>query len=59
MTRADTELYCTGGCAKHTQAVLMCIYLVKQDYKFISEASVQDLNETINLGCENGSVSFT
>ncbi|XP_057476153.1 uncharacterized protein LOC130764100 [Actinidia eriantha] len=59
VTRVDTESYCIGGCAKHTQAVLMCIHLVKQDYKFISKASVQDLNETINLGCENGFTGFT
>ncbi|CAL5366578.1 unnamed protein product [Camellia sinensis] len=54
VTQADGEVYCTGGCSEHTQAVLKCIHLVKHDYVFVNKASVQDLNQTITNGCDYG-----
>ncbi|CAL5322835.1 unnamed protein product [Camellia sinensis] len=59
VTQADGEVYCTGGCSEHTQAVLKCIHLVKHDYMFVNKASVQDLNQTITNGCDYGFTGVT
>ncbi|KAM7277118.1 hypothetical protein ACFE04_018984 [Oxalis oulophora] len=50
----ETQQYCSGGCEVHTRAVLTCISLVKPDYRFFNNATVQDINNTITTGCTSG-----
>ncbi|KAK9283968.1 hypothetical protein L1049_012226 [Liquidambar formosana] len=60
VTLADTEEYCKwGGCAQHSRAVLMCLHLVKHDFRFIDKATVQDVNNTITQGCSSGIIFFS
>ncbi|XVF41250.1 hypothetical protein PTKIN_Ptkin01aG0265500 [Pterospermum kingtungense] len=55
VSMTDKDEFCkSGGCGEHTQAVLTCIHEVKRDYKFISRATVQDINYTITYGCNSG-----
>ncbi|XAR66050.1 hypothetical protein NMG60_11012101 [Bertholletia excelsa] len=51
VTWNDTDNYSKEECADHTRAVLTCIHHMKHEYRFISKATVQDLNQTITLGC--------
>lgn len=52
VSHEDGEEFCKrGGCADHTRAVLECVYDVKRDYWFANKATIQHLNETINIGC--------
>lgn len=54
VSKSDAYTFCNQGCADHTIAVLECIFLVKQDYKFSDQRSVLELNHTITQGCING-----
>uniref|UniRef100_A0A166A3W7 DUF7731 domain-containing protein n=1 Tax=Daucus carota subsp. sativus TaxID=79200 RepID=A0A166A3W7_DAUCS len=51
VTQADTDEYCNSGCAEHTKAVLLCVSLVKRDYKFADKSTVHTINVTIANGC--------
>ncbi|CAK9182339.1 unnamed protein product [Ilex paraguariensis] len=51
VTHGDGEEFCKAGCADHTRTVLTCIHLVKRDYWFANKATVKELYETINRGC--------
>ncbi|KAL3530986.1 hypothetical protein ACH5RR_010308 [Cinchona calisaya] len=51
----DGPTFCeAGGCADHTRAVLACIHDVKPDFWFGNNATVKNLNDTINIGCSLG-----
>ncbi|KAK1392887.1 hypothetical protein POM88_011943 [Heracleum sosnowskyi] len=54
VTQADTNDYCSSGCAAHTKAVLLCVSLVKRDYKFADKSTVKEINVTITNGCNQG-----
>ncbi|KAG8371587.1 hypothetical protein BUALT_Bualt13G0103500 [Buddleja alternifolia] len=59
VTNPDGPTFCEkGGCVDHTRAVLLCIEHVKRDYWFENNATVKNLYDTINLGC-NSSQGFT
>ncbi|KAH0997681.1 hypothetical protein GBA52_021545 [Prunus armeniaca] len=47
--------YCSDktGCSKHALGVLECIHLVKRDFWFHNNATVDVLNRTIIDGCAN------
>ncbi|KAL9418779.1 hypothetical protein AB3S75_036684 [Citrus x aurantiifolia] len=54
VTDGDAGDFCTGGCFEHTKAVLTCIHLVKDDYKFVNRVTVQDVTNFITNGCASG-----
>lgn len=54
VTDGDAGDFCTGGCFEHTKAVLTCIHLVKDDYKFVNRATVQEVTNFITNGCASG-----
>lgn len=56
VTQADTDEYCNSGCAEHTKAVLLCVSLVKRDYKFADKSTVKTINITITDGCNQGNI---
>ncbi|KAL3829013.1 hypothetical protein ACJIZ3_017815 [Penstemon smallii] len=59
VTQAEGPAFCAaGGCADHTRDVLLCIEHVKRDYWFANNATIKDVNDTINLGC-NSPQGFT
>lgn len=58
VTSSDGKSFCAGGCAAHTRDVLLCLEHVKKDFYFANKATIRDLNETINNGC-NTSRGFT
>ncbi|KAM7521976.1 hypothetical protein LguiA_011878 [Lonicera macranthoides] len=54
VSQEDGDEFCKrGGCADHTRVVLECVYEVKPDYWFANKATIQHLNETINIGCNS------
>lgn len=54
VSHGDGPKFCeAGGCGDHTRVVLLCLYEVKKDYKFANNATIQDLNDTINSGCNS------
>ncbi|KAL7583477.1 uncharacterized protein LOC128129336 [Lactuca sativa] len=50
----ETQAFCEGGCAQHTQQLLKCVKYVKQNYVFRNKATINNLNDTINIGCTHG-----
>lgn len=54
VTHEEGPTFCeAGGCAEHTRWVLYCIYDVKTDFWFANNASVQNLFDTIHVGCNS------
>ncbi|PWA74202.1 hypothetical protein CTI12_AA254500 [Artemisia annua] len=54
ISSSETQQFCQGPCKQHTLDVLKCVWYVKHDYKFDNKATIQNINETINNGCEHG-----
>ncbi|KVH94126.1 uncharacterized protein LOC112518004 [Cynara cardunculus var. scolymus] len=54
ISASETLAFCDGGCAQHTQAVLKCVWYVKDDFKFENKATIKNLNDTIISGCAQG-----
>ncbi|XP_051142715.1 uncharacterized protein LOC127259425 [Andrographis paniculata] len=53
VTHEDGHWFCTEGCAEHTGWVLDCLFHVKKDYWFANKATLRDITDTINLGCNS------
>ncbi|MFS7964535.1 hypothetical protein Hanom_Chr08g00751491 [Helianthus anomalus] len=54
ITESETRAFCDGGCLQHTHDVLQCVWYVLDDFKFENGATIKNLNDTINIGCEKG-----
>lgn len=54
LNNSDTADYCKpNGSADYTRAVLECVSLVKRDYKFQNGATVEEIKDEINVGCNS------
>ncbi|KAF5796044.1 hypothetical protein HanXRQr2_Chr08g0346851 [Helianthus annuus] len=54
ITESETRAFCDGGCLQHTHDVLQCVWYVLDDFKFENGATIKNINDTINIGCEKG-----
>ncbi|KAI6670886.1 hypothetical protein NL676_005771 [Syzygium grande] len=54
VTGSEVTDYC-NGCAQWTKDVLTCIHLVKRDFWFANNATVELINNTISQGCDTNS----
>ncbi|XP_076910077.1 uncharacterized protein LOC143567571 [Bidens hawaiensis] len=54
ISESETKAFCEGGCLQHTRYVLRCAWTAHKGYKFDNGASIENLNDTINIGCDKG-----
>ncbi|KAL8261918.1 hypothetical protein R6Q59_025967 [Mikania micrantha] len=53
ISQSDTKAFCQGGCLEHTQEVLKCVWYVHEEYTFENGATIKNLNDTIDIGCNH------
>ncbi|KAL8225087.1 hypothetical protein R6Q57_017644 [Mikania cordata] len=54
ISQSDTKAFCQGGCLQHTQEVLKCVWYVHEEDTFENGATIKNLNDTIDIGCNHG-----